>query len=358
MKTLFSTAAFAGLLSLVLGGCGGGDASPDYRSIAVERGSISKVAVAVGNIEPRHEAAIKSRTGGVLTRLFVTLGQKVKKGDPLAEVRPVLTDLDILNAERSLVSARDGLEAAQEFQSGAHIMSRVMRLMQGQNNLNRMQRGAEQGYESAEQSLQLLRDGKVSIDGKEIDFIVRAPLDGTVIEIAAREGAPVVPSSNFGSGTVLVRLADMDRPLFLGTVAEIDVGRLEAGMTAAVRIGALPGQTLTGKVTEVGLRARRRDNAVTFAVRIDVQPPEHLTIRAGFSAVADIVVARREDVLVVPERAVRFRDGEPYVLMRGPSGDVIERTVDTGLSDGLTVEVMSGLAAGDEVLERVYGAGS
>ncbi len=332
--------------------------SHSYQDVPVQRGTVVKQAVAVGNIEPLRKSAIKSVNGGVLTELFVALGDTVKKGQPLAEVRPVLTDLDILNAERSLKAAQNGLDSAQEFQGGAHLASSMMRMIQGQKNLNRMQEGARLQHERASHALTLLREGKVKIGNKEIDFVVRAPIDGTIVELPLREGAPVVASSSYGSGSVLMTIADLAHPLFLGTVAEIDVGRLRKGMSASVSIGALPGEQLEGKVTEVGLMARRVNNAVTFDVRIAIKPPEGLTIRAGFSATADIELTRRESTLVLPERVINFRNDKAFVTIRKADGMTDEIEVQTGLSNGLDVEILKGLTEGGIVLERIYGPSS
>jgi HlyD family secretion protein len=317
---------------------------------AVQRGTIVRRAVAVGQVEPEHESHVNSQIGGVLRQLMVKLGQRVNAGDALAEVRPVLTDQDLLRAERAVAQAKEGEEAAREFTEGSHVLSHLTRFLQGKDNLDRMRRSAERGRRSAEEQLRLLREGNLEVEGHKIDFVVRAPVAGHVLALPAREGDPVTAASTYGLGTVLVTLGDLDRPVFRGTVDEIDVGRLREGMAARVTLGALPGVVLDGRVLELGLRARKQDNASVFDVRLAVTPRAGVQLRSGYSAVAEVEVGRAENVLVLPERLLVFRGDQVLVRVPGAGGTSEQRPVQIGLSDGLTVEIREGLKEGDLVV--------
>lgn len=330
-----------------------GEEGPTWRAVAVERGTLVQHAVAVGRIEPIFEIPVTTPSGGVVTARFVELGQRVKRDDPLLEVRPVLTDRQRLSAERALVAAREAADNTEDLVEGRNIMGRAMQLLQGSESMERMKSGAERQRSSAEESLTLLLEGSVQVEDRTLDWIVRAPTDGHVIELDVELGEPVVPASNFGSGTVLCVLADLERPVFRGTVDEIDAGRLRVDLPAAVTIGALPGATLSGKLREISLRGVRRDDAVSFPVVLDVEPPPELVLRSGYSAVARIEVARAEDALLLPERLVRTSAGRSTVLVDSGGAEPAERSVQLGLGDGLTVEIRDGLQAGDEVLEQV-----
>lgn len=332
------------------GGSQAEDSGP--ASVQVQRGSIAVEAMAVGRVEAVVEVPVKSVNGGVLTKRFVQLGQKVREGDPIGEVRPVLTDRQRLQAERALIGAQESEAGAEEMNRGENLAGWAMRFMQGGKSLQRMEKGAERARENAQGNLELLLNGSAEIDGKIIDYVVRAPIDGHVIELEQEEGQPIVPSSSYGSGTELCVLADLDRPVFRGTVDEIDVGRLVEGMDARITIGAKPDQVLSGKLTEIALKAQTINNAVQFEVEMDVEVPSEMVIRSGYSAVARIQIQRVDDVLVLPERVVDFRDGQAYILKRDEQGNAKEVKIQTGLSDGLSIEVKSGLSQGDSVLER------
>jgi HlyD family secretion protein len=334
---------------------GGGD-NPDSGlvSVKVVRGSVALEAVAVGRVEALFEIPVKSASGGVLTQRFVKLGQRVKKGEALAEVRPVLTDLQKLRAERALLGAQEAEEGVVEMNKGENLAGMALKLFQGGKSLNRMERASARARSDAEEQLELLLNGQATIDGKVIDYLVRAPIDGHVIELNLEEGEPVVPSSSYGSGTVLCTLADLDHPVFRGTVDEIDVGRLREGMVAKITIGSMPDEVLFGQLIEIALKAQSINNAVQFEVKLAVDPPANLVLRSGFSAVARIELEAATDVLILPERVVDFRDGKAWVLQDDGQGGQREVEVQLGLSDGLTVEIQSGLAEGDQVLERSY----
>lgn len=343
--------AVAGTIAPLAGGCSGDSGS--IERVRVTRGSIVRLATAVGRIEAEEEYEVNSTRSGILTQLFVKLGQHVEKDEALAEVRPVITEETLIQAERTLRQAELGEEEALEYKESRHAAGLLSKLFLGEKSLERMHERSLLAQSQAEESLRLLREGQAVVDDRKIDFMVRAPAPGEVIEIGLREGSPVVPASTYGKGSVFVTLADMKKLVFRGTVDEIDVGKLREGMPARIRVGALPGAILDGTVREISLKASVRDNAVVFDALLDVKAPEDLTIRSGYSAVAEIELDRRQSALVLPERVVDFRGAKAYVQVPDPRGGRSEREIETGLSDGLTVEVVSGLEEGSEVLEKV-----
>lgn len=317
------------------------------QKVAVARGTIIRKAIAVGRIEVEHEVPVNSLNGGILQKLFVKAGQKVELGAPLAEVRPVLTEQALLAAERNLQQAVKGEESANEYVNGEHLASTFTRFLLGEKNIERMQENAELNRKEAEERLELVKTGKATVGHREVDYLVRAPIAGHVLEIKQREGTPVVPASSYGFGTVFITLADMSQMLFRGTVDEIDVGRLSEGMGAKIRVGALPGTAITGKVKEIALKGLSTNNAMVFEVWIQIETPAKTILRSGYSAVADIELERRDEVLTLPERMVEYRGGKAYA--RTLSGRSQE--IETGLSDGMNVEIRKGLTEGQEIFE-------
>lgn len=324
-----------------------------YRKVRVSRGTVVRKAMAVGRIEVEHEVPVNSLTGGILKKLFVRAGQVVEAGAVLAEVRPIVTEQAILAAERGLEQANKGEESASEYLEGKHLAATVTRFMLGGKNLERMHENAVLGRREAEERLELLKNGVAKVDNRVVDFKVRAPVAGHVLEIKQREGTPVVPASSYGFGTVFMTLADMSQMLFRGTADEIDVGRLSEGMAALIKVGALPGTVVAGKIVEIALKGQQTNNAMVFEVLIQLEKPPQTILRSGYSAVADVEIERRPDVLTLPERLVEFREGKAYVAVPAGRGEARRKEVETGLSDGLTVEIRRGLEEGEEVLEPV-----
>jgi HlyD family secretion protein len=206
----------------------------------------------------------------------------------------------------------------------------------------------------AQQDRELTRRGRLSSSGQE--SIIRAPAGGTILSRAVNEGDPIVPLTSFQPGTEMATVADMSDLVFKGTVDEIDVGKLSVGMQARIKVGALPTDVVTGRVARIAPQAQQKEGATLFDVEIELDPGQKITLRAGYSANADVIIREKKDVLVLPERLVKFEDGGKKTFVELPSSDPKAEPkkveIKTGISDGLNVEIVSGLKKGDKVVER------
>src|SRR5258708_6891448 len=204
----------------------------------------------------------------------------------------------------------------------------------------------------AEQNRDLTRKGRLSDTGKE--SIIRAPAAGTVLTRAVNPGDPIVPLTSYQPGTEMATVADMGDLIFKGTVDEIDVGKRAVGMTCRIKVGALPTDVVTGRVSRIAPQAQQKEGATLFDVEVELEPSK-ITLRAGYSANADVIIREKKDVLVIPERLVTFADGGKKATVEVPGSDPKNpKKVDikTGISDGLNVEVVSGLTKGQKLVER------
>ncbi|HTO95016.1 MAG TPA: efflux RND transporter periplasmic adaptor subunit [Bacteroidota bacterium] len=321
--------------------------------IKVTKGNITDKALAVGTIEPENEISVKSKVSGAVNHIYADAGTYVRAGQPLLEVRPDPTPLELAEAKRNLQLAQVDLDNAekdrvrQESLAGKHLIS--------DKDFDDFERHYEQSRLTVSlnrERLQLLEQGKVRIGGVEIESIVKAPIDGFVLKKNVEVGDPVTPLTSYQEGTVLMKMANMDRLLFKGTVDEIDVGRMKEGMTAEIKVGALPTDTVSGKLTRISLKAEKKDNATVFPIEIAIPRSRNSVLRAGYSANANIIIRSKDSVLVIPERVVTFRNDSAFVRVPLAQGKDEERLIKTGLSDAVTVEVLAGLKEGDEVLEK------
>jgi HlyD family secretion protein len=165
-------------------------------------------------------------------------------------------------------------------------------------------------------------------------------------------GDPVTPLTSYQEGTVLMKMANMERLLFKGTVDEIDVGKLREGMDAELKVGALPNEKISGKLLKISLKAEKKENATVFPIEIAIPRGSNSVLRAGYSANANVIIQKKDSVLTIPERVVTFRNDSAFVKVSlGPMKEE-ERVIKTGLSDAISVEVVSGLKEGDEVIEK------
>ena len=174
---------------------------------------------------------------------------------------------------------------------------------------------------------------------------------GTVEKIYVEVGDPVTPLTSFQEGTVLMKMANMERLLFKGTVDEIDVGKMREGMEAEIKVGALPNDTVRGTLRKIWLKAEKKENATVFPIEILIPGAKNSVLRAGYSATATIIVRAKENILTLPERLVLFENGKKFVEVM--NGETVEKKeVQTGLSDGLNIEIAQGLSENDSVVER------
>lgn len=342
--------AVAGTLAAVSLRGGNGDEGPT--TVEVTRGSIIQKALAIGNIEPDVEIGVKSQISGVVRELFVEAGDFVSAGDRLLEVKPNPTPIELAESSRQvelreieLENMERDLQRKQELRERDFITQEELELAEREFERAQIQ------VQMARERVALLETGRVRIANRNIEGVIRSPIAGFVLETRVESGDPVVPLSTFQEGTVLITMAAMDNLIFRGTVDEIDVGKLREGMPADVKVGALPDAAVTGEVYSISLKARTEDNATVFPIEVTLTEVGESVLRAGYSANVDIIIDRRDDVLIIPERLIRLEDGVSAVTVLLPGGETEDRVIETGLSDALTIEVKAGLEEGDLVVE-------
>ena len=323
-------------------------------TVSVETGTIVEKALAVGTIEPETEIEIKSIIPGVVDIIFVEEGQYVKKGDPLVEVRPDPTPIELAEAQRNLertLLEKRNLE--NELERAEQLKKRNLVSDREYEQAKELVDDAKIREQINRERLELLESGRITIGDKTIESVIRAPVDGYILEQLVEVGDPIVPLTSYQAGTPLMNIAQMENLLFKGTVDEIDVGKIAVGLPVDIKIGALPGVIVKGEVSKISLKARQEDNATVFPVEIAITDRGSTTLRAGYSSNADIIIKQSVDVPVIPERLVHFDEyGKTTVHMPGAQpGERIPVDVELGLSDAITVEVLSGLEVGDEILE-------
>lgn len=324
------------------------------KEVEVTTGSITEKAVAVGQIQPRQKFQVKSKIPGIVGRTFVKIGDTVSPGDPLFEIAADPTPLEMNEVDRSLESAEASYRRAESDYQRSMELSRSGVLPASDVDAKREQYElARVALMKAQQGRQLIRRGRLSQTGTE--SIIRSPSAGTILTRAVNPGDPIVPLTSYQPGTEMATIADMRDLIFMGTVDEIDVGKLSVGMVARIKVGALPTDVVVGRVARIAPQAQQKEGATLFDVEIELEPAANVVLRAGYSANADVVIREKKDVLVIPERLVTFEDGGKKAFVElstgSPEAPPKKTEIKTGISDGLNVEIVSGLKKGEKVLE-------
>jgi HlyD family secretion protein len=325
------------------------------KEVEVATGSIVEKAVAVGQIQPRQKFQVKSKISGIVRRALVQVGDTVQAGDALFEIAPDPTPLEVTEVDRRVESAEASFRRAESDYQRALELSRSGVMPKSEAD------GKKESFEltrvaltKAQQDRELTRRGRLTVGGTE--SIIRAPAAGTILTRVVNPGDPIVPLTSYQPGTEMATVADMRDLIFKGTVDEIDVGKLSIGMPARIKVGALPTDVVTGRVSRIAPQAQQKEGATLFDVEIELDPGQKITLRAGYSANADVIIREKKDVLTLPERLITFEDGGKKATVEiaaaDPKAQPKKVEIKTGISDGLNVEVLSGLKKGDKVVER------
>jgi len=333
---------------------GSGKKEQVNNSIKAEMGTLIDKALAIGQIEPKNQISVKSKISGIVKKVFVEMGDSVKKGDPLVEIRPDPTPLEFAEAKRQVEI--DSVNYENQKKGYLRIKELLAKKLVSQQDFDQASRSAgeaELRLKLSQERLSLIERGKTNIAGRKIESVIKSSISGTVLERKINVGDPVVPLTSYQAGTELFTLADMKELIFRGTVDEIDVGKLKEGMPTLLKIGALPNDTIQGVLYKISPKARKEENATLFDVEIKITQKSSALLRAGYSANADIIITKKEDILVIPERLVEFIEDTAFVQLKdSTSGEIERRMIETGLSDGLNIEVTEGLNEGDLLVEK------
>jgi len=322
-------------------------------TVEAKKMNIVDKALAIGSIEPVVEIDVKSKVSGVVGKLYANVGDFVKAGDPLVEVKPDPTPMELAQTKREVEMATIEMETLKkDMQRNKQLQAKGLISDQEYEVLEQQYDEAKLRHQIAQERLDLIEKGKVRIANTNIETVVKSPLTGFILEKSVNLGDPVVPLTSYQPGTPLMRMADMKDLIFKGTVDEIDVGKIAEGLTCELQIGALPAAEIVGHVTLISLKAKKEDNTTVFPVEIKIDKMGDAVLRAGFSANANIIIARRDSVLAIPERVVTFRNDSAFVEVPVSEEGSQERFIKTGLSDAINIEVLEGLSEGEKVLEK------
>jgi HlyD family secretion protein len=314
-----------------------------FQTVKPARQEIVKKAVAPGAIVPRREVTIKPRVSGVLEKLYVEAGQRVKEKQLLARIQIIPNVVALNNAESAVRSAQIGFDNAQS------QMQRYQQLfdqkLMNETEFNQFKVGFDlkrQELETAHSNRELIKEGASKRTGK-VSNLVASTVDGTVLDVPVKEGSSVIEANNFNEGTTIAAIADMGDMIFQGRVDESEVGKLQVGMPVSITVGALGEERLEGKLEYIAPKGKEKEGTIEFEVKAAVSLKPELTVRANYSANADIILDRRQNVLAIEESLVQFEKGKAFVEVEGAPQVFSRREVKLGLSDGIHVEVLSGL---------------
>lgn len=314
--------------------------------------TIIKKTVAIGKVIPRREIEVKSQVSGVVEKVFVVAGQTVKKGDVLAKITLRPNMLNVNSAESQVQSAKINLQNSEsEYKRQKALFEQKLI---SESEFNKFLVSYDLQHEAlinAENYLLLLKSGATKNSDK-VSNLIPATVDGMVLDVPNKEGAFIVESSTFQSGTTLAALADMNDMIFEGLVDESEVGKLREGMELVLNIGALQSKAFTAVLEYISPKGVTDQGTIKFQIRAAVKLDKELFLRANYSANADIVLEKKENVLAINEGNLIIEDKANFVEVEIAPQKFEKRAVKTGLSDGINIEIVAGLKESDKIKHR------
>jgi len=311
--------------------------------------TIIRKTVATGSIVPRKEIEIKSQVSGVVDRIYVEAGNTAKKGQLMAKIRIIPNSVALNNAQTQLRSARinyDNSKKEKERQEQLYKENIISEVEYNEFKLDFELR--HEALDAAESNLQLVKEGASKKAGTATNE-VRSTVDGMILDVPIREGSFVIESNTFNEGTTIVSIANMQSMIFEGKVDESEVGKIKEGMPLKLIIGALEGESFDATLEYISPKGVEEEGAIQFEVKAAIDIREDVFLRAGYSANADIVLEQKDDVLSVKESNLTFEEEKVFVeVLTGPQ-EFEKREIETGISDGINIEVVSGLVTDDRV---------
>tara|TARA_R110002050_G_scaffold179118_3_gene312452 strand:- start:103510 stop:104643 length:1134 start_codon:yes stop_codon:yes gene_type:complete len=313
--------------------------------------NIEKKTVATGKVVPEDEVAIKPQISGIIEEIYLEEGTKVKAGDLIAKIK-------VVPNEQSLNQARGRVQNAQlsisntkvEYDRNKALFEKGVIASQDFNTQQLRYDQAIQELSNAQADYQIIRKGSAG-GSSTANTNIRATVSGTILEIPVKEGDQVIQSNNFNDGTTIATIADLTKMIFEGKVDEGEVGKLKVGTPLEISLGAIEDKKFDAKLRFIAPKGVEESGAVQFKIEGDVAVADDVLIRAGYSANASLVLESKEDVLVIPEALLQFDKvtDKPYVEVSVGDQKFERKDVKIGISDGVNVEIVSGITEADEV---------
>ena len=322
-----------------------------YKTELPELRNIIKKTVATGKVIPEDEIEIKPQISGIVDKLYVEEGDLIKNGDLIAKIKVVPNEQALNSSKGRLERAKINLENAQiEFNRNKSLYNDNVITKREFETVELNYNQSKQEVSNAYADLQIIKLG--SVGGSSIaNTNIRSTIDGTVLEIPVKLGQQVTESNNFNPGTTIAIIADLKKMIFEGKVDESEVGKLKNGMPLDINLGAVQNQKFNANLRFIAPKGNEESGAVKFKIEGVVYLDSLDVVRAGYSANASMILEKKDSVLSISESVVQYdrKTGQSYVEIEISEQKFERKDILTGISDGINVEVLSGISEIDKI---------
>ena len=313
--------------------------------------SIELTSVVTGKVIPEDEVEIKPQLNGIIEKILVEEGDTVQNGQLIAVIKVVPDERSVYGAQAQVTSSKLNLENGEkQLNRAKELFAKQIISQQEFEDAELRYNSAKENLKAAENDLEIIRNGSVA-GSSTANTNIRATLSGTILEIPVEVGDQVIAANNFNAGTSVAIIADLSQMIFEGKVDEAEVGNLTNGMKIIVSMAAIPNKEFDAKLKFVAPKGTEEGGAVQFKIEAELALDDDTFVRAGYSANGALVVNSKTDIMVIPEAVLQFdrKTQQPYVEIEISDQNFERRELETGLSDGIKVEVLSGVEMTDNI---------
>ncbi len=324
----------------------------NYQIESAQIASIEKKTVATGKIQPRNEILIKPQMSGIIAELYKEAGDKVQAGEVIAKIKVIPDMVTLSSSESRLTRAQLVFDQSKRNYERDSVLYKGDVISREEYEKVQLQfRNDREELKSAKDNLSLVRDGITASTASSSNTLIRSTVSGTILDVPIKVGNSVTQSNNFNDGTTIASVADMGDMLFVGKIDETEVGKVSVGMPMEITIGAMQNERLTAELEYVSPKGTEESGAILFEMKAAMKLRPELFVRAGYSANAEIILDRKENILTIPESSVEFSGDTTFVyLVTNQKPQEFQRKpVKIGLSDGIKIEITDGLKENDKI---------
>lgn len=324
-----------------------------YETVTAEVADLQKTTVATGKVEPRDEILIKPQISGIIDEVYKEAGQSIRKGEVIAKVK-VIPVLGQVNSAESRVR----LAEINEKQAQTDF-DRIEKLFKdkliSREDFEKSEVALKQSHvevQTAKDALEIIKEGITKNSASLSSTLIRSTIDGLILDVPVKAGNSVIMSNTFNDGTTIATVANMNDLIFKGKIDETEVGRIHEGMPVKLTIGALQNLTFDATLEYISPKGVEENGANQFEIKAAVSVPDSVQIRSGYSANAEIVLQRAQQALAVPESVIEFSGDSTFVYIMTdsiPEQKFQRKSVIAGMSDGIKIEIKSGVTAKDKI---------
>ena len=319
-----------------------------FATITPKIETISKKTVATGSVVPRKEIEIKPQVSGIVSDIYLEAGQMVKEGDIIAKVKIIPDMVSLNSAESRLSRAKLNFEDAEiDFERQEKLYEKKVIPFEEYQKAELAFNTAKEELNAAQNNLDLIKEGVTKKSKNATNTLIRSTIDGMLLDVPIEVGNSVIQANTFNDGTTIAVVADMTDMIFKGKVDETEVGKVHENMPITLTIGAIEDETFDAILTYLSPKGVEENGAIQFEIKADVKLKDGQFIRAGYSANASIVLEQHDSVLTIPESVLKFEEEKVYVEIQTDSQVFVKRYIETGLSDGVNIEVTDSLSIDD-----------